>query len=370
MFCGHTFLVSLAASPLTVAELTRNGARVVYDLDDKTPVTCVIIAGGNQLGTSARCSRGWTEANGLPTSMENRIRASRITVVYEHWVHECLRKSRLLLPCRDYPDTIAYDPYLFAGLRFTTTQLPLQLKANIIALMQFYGATYHNHLLDTTNLLVYSHMRLSPNSLRHAVSDPLAPLPSIADRRDTGAQSSIKEAEAANTCPGQRLSTGPSGDNPAGAAVPSLTKLAVARQHGVTCVTPQWVQLCLNAGELQPARSALAPAPLTRTLSPPSTNSSATMKADASVSNVTDANELFHCDEEVEQWISDVLMCTPHSGGATTDACAVRLYGPSWCTIPGQKEEVAAARETLQLAAQLCSSGTSASKTRKRRRAY
>ncbi|CBZ26073.1 conserved hypothetical protein [Leishmania mexicana MHOM/GT/2001/U1103] len=375
MFRGHTFLVSLAASPLTVAELTQNGGRVVYHLDDKTPVTCAIIASDNQPGTPARCSRGWGSAKELPKSVESRIRSSRLTVVYERWVHQCLCENRLLLPCRDYPDTIAYDPYLFAGVYFTTTQLPLQLKANIIALMQFYGATYHNHLLDTTNLLVYSHVSLSPAAPRHAVTSPLAPQPLVAGGRDEEAPSSTKETEAANTSSSQQLSTGRSGDNPNEAALPSLTKLAVARQRGLACVTPQWVQLCLNTGELKPASSALGAAPLAQTPSLPSTNSSATLRTDAPVPTVTAADEIRYHEEEVDRWIDEVLSSTPpsahpNSGGATMGACAAHLPGPSLCTVPGRPEEAAEVREALMLAAQLSLSGASVPRTRKRRRAH
>ncbi|KAG5465524.1 hypothetical protein CUR178_00229 [Leishmania enriettii] len=373
MFHGHAFVVSLTASPLTVAELTHNGARMVYDLDGETPVTCVIIASDNQLGTPVRCSRGWATRNALPTSLEGHVRARRITVVYEHWVHQCVRKRRLLLPCRDYPDAIAYDPHLFASVHFTTTQLPMQLKANIIALMQFYGATYHNHLLDITNLLVHSHVHLSPAAARNAGPGTGAPLPLDADRRDAVTVASIKDEEAANAGPGERLLTEPSSDNPTEAAKPPLTKLAVARQLGIPCVTPQWVQLCLNAGELLPVQSALASPPLARTLLHPSTESGATMQTDAPGSSVTDADELCRYEEELDRWIGEALMSTSHSahpdcGSTPTDACAAHLHVPSSCMVPRKEEEASEAREAPKGAAQLSPSRASASKARKRRR--
>ncbi|KAG5464050.1 hypothetical protein LSCM1_00230 [Leishmania martiniquensis] len=373
MFRGHTFLVSLTASSLTVAELTHNGGRVLYELEDKIPVTCVIISSDNQPGTPARCSRGWATSNALPAAIEDHVRANRITVVYEHWVHECVCKNRLLLPCRDYPDTVAYDPYLFARIHFTTTQLPMQLKANIIALMQFYGATYHNHLLDMTNLLVHSHTRLLPAARRSVAPSALAPPPLVGDRHDAVELASIKEGEAANIGSGERWSTGPSGDNAAEAAKPSLSKLAVARQLGIPCVTPQWVQLCVNACKLLPAESALAPTLPPQTPLHPSTNPNATMLSDAPALSVTDANEIPPYEEEADRWISEVLASAsrsacPHSRSAATDAYSAHPETPLSCTV-SSKEEDGEVRHAPKGAAQLSPSSASASKTRKRRRA-
>ncbi|GET93295.1 hypothetical protein, conserved [Leishmania tarentolae] len=375
MFRGHTFLVSLTTSPLTVAALTQNDGRVVYSFDDNIPVTCVIISSNNHPGTQASCIPGAGAAKELPESVESHVRANRFTVVYEHWVHECLSKNRLLLPFRDYPDTIAYDPFLFCGVYFTTTQLPLQLKANIVALMQFYGATYHNHLLDTTNLLIYSHMNLAPPTLRHAVTSPLAPQSLVAGSRNAEALSSSKDMAAANTSPSQELLTGRSGDHPTEAAQPSLTKLAVARQRGIACVTPQWVQLCLNAGQLKPGSSALVTVSPTRAPSHPSTIPNAIIHVDAPISIVTAADQLRHHEEEVDRWIGEVLTSTPssaspNSAGATTGACAVHLPAQSSCVVPGGKEEAAEVRRALKWNAPLALSGPAASKTRKRRRTH
>ncbi|KAG5490098.1 hypothetical protein JKF63_00217 [Porcisia hertigi] len=365
MFRGHTFLVSLAASPLTVAELTQNGGRVVYDLSTNV-VTCIIIASNNSTGTPVRCRRGWAVANALPTSMEDHVRANRITVVYEQWVHQCLSKNRLLLPCRDYPDTIAYDPHLFAGVHFTTTRLPLELKANIVALMQFYGATYHPHLLDTTNLLVYSHMSLSPVTVKNAVTSPPARPHIVPDGPNKKALSPAKESEAAKASTPQRFSPESCVAYPTEAAEPSLTKLVVARRLGIPCVTPQWVQSCLNTGGLQPPGSTLTDAPPALTPSPPVPSFSTEAQVDA--------GELRREEEEIDRWIGEVrtsmpAFARPHSGDTATDACVAHLRSLSPCMEPRGNNDAEEVCQALKLAAQLAPLGALASKTRKRRRA-
>ncbi|KPA80182.1 hypothetical protein ABB37_05163 [Leptomonas pyrrhocoris] len=265
MFAGHTFYVSLTTSPLTVAALTQRGGSVVYDVDRATSITCVVIANENVCSNAAaspaappcssssaamRGGRGWAVRNKLPASAEDHIRAARVPVVYELWVHQCVRAGRPLLPCQGGPDVVAYNPFLFAGLRFTTTQLPLQLKANIVAILQFYGAEYHRHLLDTTNTVVYSHMQF----------------------KGVSSSANVSSSSSIDACPSGAV---PHKSPPAAATTPTvteaaaapLTKLSVARERGMACVTPQWVQLCLNAGLLLPHAAPLVATLSTRSIS-------------------------------------------------------------------------------------------------------
>lgn len=285
MFAGHTFCVSLTTSSLTVAALTQRGGAVVYDLGEPATITCVVIAANDDpqplqscaaaaaaaaipAAASVRRGRGWAVRNGFAAALEDRVRAARVPVVYELWVHQSVRAGHPLLPCKGSADVVAYDPMLFAGLRFTTTQLPLQLKANIIAVLQFYGAEYHRHLLDTTNTLVYSHMQLKVHHDGSKVSNGAVGAAAVASavvgadsvqastRRDTAASSSVCAAASTFHLSGAAPQRSP----PATTTMPAIhdtvaapmTKLSVARQRGLRCVTPQWVQLCLNAGALLP----------------------------------------------------------------------------------------------------------------------
>ncbi|KAK7199939.1 BRCA1 C Terminus (BRCT) domain containing protein [Novymonas esmeraldas] len=334
MFQRHVFFVSLAASPLTTVAITQHGGRVVYDLDGPDNITCVVIAAPTGGGAAARWGRGWAVANALPKSLEDHVHAHRIAVVYERWVHECLSRGRLLLPCRDYPDSIAYDPQLFADVRFTTTQLPLQLKANIVALLQFYGATYHSDMLDTTNLLVFSHTRLPPPT----------PSASRADVRHTRSPDGDREAatphhrDEPHVCarsPGQRA-----------AATPSLTKLAAARLHGIPCVTPQWVQQSLSAGAMQPTHATVADAAPggTRSPPPPAVCAPTAVNSAAPLSKALETDAVhWRVEEEVELCVSDAIVTS---------------------TAPHDARESEEVREALRLAAQLVPTAP----TRKRRR--
>lgn len=372
MFDGRVFLVSPAGSPHTVAHITQNGGGVVYDLDHRTAVTCVIVADHISTGktspsstaSAGRRTRGWATANGLAASLEDRVRASRIPVLYERWVHACLREARLLLPYRDHPDTVAYDPFLFAGLCFTTTQLlPLQLKANIVALMQFYGATYHPALLDTTNLVVYSHMRLVPPCRAEA---------SVS--RDTEAGSGAVASHAVDGG-GLRSSSAASPTAAAAAAVsnPPPTKLSVARERGVPCVTPQWIQLCLTVGELQPCvaaataasagatRSGGASAPRPAILAAAAPDSA----AEADTATAAAASELADTHDAVERWIGDVLGPLRESPEASSRANGAACPVPESSHAPGEAQETSVSADELHAAVRLASSSLAAT-SRKR----
>jgi hypothetical protein len=294
MFSGHTFCVSLATAPLTVAALTQNGGRVAYDLNHGAHITCVVIANttkdpfslSSSLTTqhvfpaAMRGGLGWAVRNRFNASVEDSVRAARVPVVYELWVQQCVQAGRIL-PCKGGRDVVAYDPFLFAGVRFTTTQLPMQLKANIVAILQFYGGEYHRHLLDTTNVVVFSHMQLRHDANRSsgdamtktAASAAQGPAQTelVKGANDADActtppfHSSGSCAHAVSCAPASLLGKALLKLPPAAAAsykvvaaaaadamMSTPTKLAVARERGLLCVTPQWVQLCLNAGQLLP----------------------------------------------------------------------------------------------------------------------
>ncbi|KPI88586.1 hypothetical protein ABL78_2319 [Leptomonas seymouri] len=296
MFTGHTFCVSSSTSPLTVAALTQRGGCVVYTVDHPTPITCVVIANENVSNmfeqspaaphlsltmAAARGGRDWAVRNKFPVFMEDRVRSARIPVVYELWVHQCMCAGRLLLPCKGSREVVAYDPFLFSGLCFTTTQLPLQLKANIVAILQFYGAEYHRNLLDTTNTVVYSHMRL----------------------KDSGSACDCSSSSSLGAC----SSTAVHQESPPAATASTskepveapLTKLSVARERGIACVTPQWVQLCLNAGELLPHTSPSVAAGAT--VPAPHDEAAGTLCGSAESTNETKAYA------DMEKFVSDAL---------------------------------------------------------------
>ncbi|CAD2214468.1 hypothetical protein AGDE_13277 [Angomonas deanei] len=151
------------------------------------------------------------------------LRGGRHAVVYVRWVEACLLAGRCVpvkpLPQDGYnPHTafLCYDPLFLDQVHFTTTQVPPSIKFNLIALLQFYGAHYSPHLRRSTTLVVYM-----------PVWGP----------------------------PSQRERSGPS-------------KLEVAKENGITCVSLRWMQDCLQRNLLLPEER-VSPSPGARpTVSP------------------------------------------------------------------------------------------------------
>lgn len=203
IFSGCLFYVDEDVAYTVVDRIEKRGGRVTQEVPDVGCIFCAVIPSP----TAVRCEEGNVE-DVVPTF----CRVSRTPVVYDVWVQQCVACDSLL-PLKGDAAVLAYDPFMFDGVSFTTTQLPRHIKQNVVAAMQFYGATYTPFLGPDTNMLVYLKILNSP-AMRLPVIDACV---SLADE---------------------------------GFVLRRKSKLEVAAEAGITTVTPLWVQACLDAGRL------------------------------------------------------------------------------------------------------------------------
>nr|CCC93817.1 conserved hypothetical protein [Trypanosoma congolense IL3000] len=147
----------------------------------------------------------------LPCAAE--LRGLRLPILRTSWVRACVAASRLL-PMKG--SHVVYDPYLFEGLRFTTTLLPRNLKEQFAALIVFLGGSYSPQLTTWTDVVL-----VGVRSFKQKEKDD----PTAADgvrRRDLSM--------------------------PAGCSA----KWEEALKRSVPCVDVEWFETCITTGRLQP----------------------------------------------------------------------------------------------------------------------
>eukprot|EP00796_Vickermania_ingenoplastis_P005148 gene5148-3698_t len=181
VFSGRIVFVGSNVPLWVPRAIECRGGRVTRELDGGAVVYCGVC---NAL-----------ESN---TLLARLVRRRRVTIVSPAWVRECV-DADTLFPLREIPGAVLFDPLLFRGLRFTTTQLPRQIKHNVIAAVRFFGGSYSPELATDTDLLIFCRVLDAKKEVR-----------------------------------------GASGSK----------KLLAASRHKITCVTPMWVQRCIDAGRL------------------------------------------------------------------------------------------------------------------------
>lgn len=289
MFSSATFLVSALVQASTVAALRKERGRVIYDdaqskegrksgdevaaafgdAEDSLSTQYIVLATDSTTAIQQhRRLEFWLVENKISPSVAEYARWARIPVVTEQWVHACRCSSHIRTGISRSSDAslllndealVIYNPFLFAGVSFTTTQLPLQLKANIIAVLQFYGATYHRHLTTATQLVLYSNMPMlcqRPPSKKTPLQQWRAEVltcRSLSHGNEMIATAAAAVQETPASCMPNHLKA--SDGIAAGVAPMPVTKLEVAKLNGIPCKTPQWLQQCLSTNSLQPTRS-------------------------------------------------------------------------------------------------------------------
>lgn len=290
VFSGVVFLVSPAIRPTTVAAIHAQGGSTVYALPPEGVIDCAVQPDNNS--SSSGVATPTTPAASsvlllLPATPDfcshfspstvAYLRGRRIPIAYEAFIFSAVheyhysagagavvgkdshdRKSakqqqqqqmnitaRAMDAARGvglaatsspsaYRSLLAYNPFCLSGLVFTTTQLPRQMKANVIAAMVFYGAAYSPDLTADTDLVV--HTRILPSPVAAAAA---ATAEKKKQTREQGGEGEGEEEETG---------AGGAGRHP----TPAATKLAAATAHGIACVLPSWVQDCVKYGRLLP----------------------------------------------------------------------------------------------------------------------
>lgn len=234
IFSGHLFFVSSDLSPDICMDILKRGGRVTTKLPPGTEcVHAAIVPFGNNK-TSSDLEQRTRGVEPMYTPFIVFGRAYRIPVVYDHWVVDCVRENRLL-PFKGGADVVLFDPFMFEDLRFTTTQLPKYMKRNVICAMQFFGARYSSDLMSDTDVVVYTRLMMSEGDGLKRSPAPGPDRPPETPPRGAG--------EARD---GRR------------------SKLEIAREMNMFCVTPNWIQSCLQAGRRLPFPLASGVLPLRR----------------------------------------------------------------------------------------------------------
>lgn len=240
VFSDAFFLLSIGVSAATGDLIRRHGGVVLYVPDPR--VTHAVTVGCARSRRS--CMR---EVNTLPG--QRQLRAMRVPIIKEHGIHMYIEEQKqqarrvgdqsfhreLYHFCRE-ARMLVYDPFLFSGWVFTTTQLPRSIKRNVVAAMQFNGALYSQHLTADTNLLVYSHVLSLATRSTEVCRTAATPGD---DHVQTGSSAALPSS-CQTAVPTEPIVTSPS-------------KLSLARARGgVVCVTPKWVQACLGSNDILP----------------------------------------------------------------------------------------------------------------------
>lgn len=169
---------------------------------DGDPTSCTWSKGGGEGGGGTTTTTTTSSAPPLLTSpswlnvIPSFCHRARIVVVYDTWIDACIREE-MLLPLKENPPLpheddgnhyydhyydhydgcrrplLVYDPFMFRGVRFTTSQLPKCVKQNVTALLIYYGAAYSPDLTMDTDMLVFFRLHCSPRVLLSSSSSTM-----------------------------------------------------------------------------------------------------------------------------------------------------------------------------------------------------